>query len=214
MSCVRQHPLARPTIVLIEGTWGGDDWAAVGSPFRKMLAREGFGIAPEFVWSENVSGLPRFITLASRKHSDWKAGGYAFALFARDYAGANVIAHSHGGPVVAYGCAKYGAKVHRLITVGTPPRRDMDKVWFEAKQNIGYWAHVTDTGGDFMQFLGGLFDLHIGRLTVQEHADRNIPLDDIGHSGLFRDPNKFHHWPKLLAFFRQPKEKLIGARDI
>ena len=113
-------------VVLVSGTWGAQ-WAQDGTPFRQMLAKNGVDVVlPPFEWSEDVSGIPSFFT--GGKHSDWKAGGFAFGLFmARiPFEDRIVLAHSYGGNVCAYGLiSRLGVPIRRLVTIGTPYREDM-----------------------------------------------------------------------------------------
>src|SRR5688500_15965657 len=93
----------------------------------------------------NAAGFPRIF--ARKKHSDWLAGGYAFNLRMQQlpYEQRKVVAHSYGGNCVGYGLMRPDAvPIHRLITVGTPTRDDMDPVWAEAVKNVGLWVHVCD----------------------------------------------------------------------
>lgn len=206
---------AQPSVVLVEGTWGGE-WAERGSDFRVMLARRGVRVSKEFVWSEDLNGLPWWLSFTSgQRHSDWRAGGYAFGLYQGRRRAADVIAHSHGGAVVAYACAKYGARVRRLVTVGTPPRADLDPVWEMALPNIGYWLHVYDgrcaPWTDWWRRLGQFGDWRLGWRAPQALADRNLALDGVGHSGLFNDPQRFGEWDRILEVLRTTPK---GARDV
>lgn len=204
-------------VVLVHGTWGAA-WSAEGSPFRQMLDAQGFRvILPPFEWSGDVSGIPSFT--GSAKHSDWKAAGFALALYLEriPYEDRNIIAHSHGGQCVAYCAAKYSiiAPIRRLITVSTPVRSDMEPVWTDAKPRIGYWLHISSKNGDWMAKLGQLFDGSFGWKRQQPQADQNALIPNIGHTGILGDPTHIPLWQSqhLLQHFTLPATR-IGGRSV
>jgi hypothetical protein len=49
------------TVILVEGTWGGD-WAHPGSPFRRMLEAAGFTVLWFEGWTLNVGGVPNILS--------------------------------------------------------------------------------------------------------------------------------------------------------
>lgn len=218
------------SLFVVEGTWGGA-WAHAHSAFRLYLDNCGVEVYPRTEWwSLDVGGLPSLT--AARKHSDWRIGGEFLgdALARVAYEDRNVLAHSYGGNVGLYaaagtrdpderdGCFGFdGVPIRRLITVATPPRGDMDAVADRAKARIGYWLHVTDTRGDWMQRLGQVFD---GRFSftprkLQLKADQNIGIPKINHSKLFTDADKFPLWEDLgILQFLRATDGEISARDV
>lgn len=193
----------------IAGTWSFDDaWYQAG-PFIDFMAQHNLlpvldeDGAP-FRWTTNLNGLGamlRHVPLLNRlpfvRHDewDWKAGGDALAYFMDadvELEDRNLIAHSHGGPVVAYACQR--RRIRTLITIGTPARGDLHDLWVKARPNIGYWLHVMDAKTDKVGWLGGIGDGRVSTDRLQPLADRNLLLRDISHSNLLRNPAYFHLW--------------------
>lgn len=204
------------TVVLIEGTWGGT-WAQDRAPFRQLLAREGFEVSlPPFEWSGDVSGIPSLTS--NGKHSDWRAGGASLWYYLKSipFEQRNLIAHSYGGNVVAYCAGAHQMPIRRLITVGTPPRSDMDPLWVLAKRSIGYWLHVCDTRSAFIERIAQAFDgnwdwkAKVG----QRLADQTAKYPGIGHSGILSDPRYLPLWTEqqLLTHLSLPDEVIGGRR--
>lgn len=188
-----------PRYVPILGThaWSPTDnsrqWWHYKSPFATFLRSRGVLQAhPEtpYIWSGDVDGIPF-------AGNDWEASGRSlhFYLSALPYDQRNIVAHSHGGQVVAY--AAQDTPIRSLITVGTPVRRK-EKALFEAALQagqIGIWVHVYDKGGDRTQWLGQLFDGRwFGRRAFELPGMTDLPLEGIGHSGILNDPAKFALW--------------------
>lgn len=206
------HPV---NVVLVEGTWHGA-WAQPETPFRYALSRAGFQVSmPPFEWSGDISGIPSLT--ASRKHSDWKAGGAALAYYLRNlpYEDRNIIAHSHGGQVVAYCAARHQVPIRRVVTVSTPTRRDMAPVWADAVPLIGYWAHVASKDGDWFARLGQAFDGHFGWERKQSQADVNVLVPGVGHTGILSDPETVPLWRELGLFdYLRLSDVMVGARSV
>lgn len=195
----------------IAGTWSFDDpWYQQG-PWLDYMAAHGFlpvrdeDGAP-FRWTTNLNGLgnllrriPLVNRLPSVRHDewDWRAGGDALAYFMDsdvEIEDRNLVAHSHGGPVVAFACAR--RRIRTLITIGTPARADLQQVWTKARPNIGYWLHVMDADADEIGWLGGIGDGRVSTSRLQPLADRNLLLKDISHSNLLRNPAFFDLWER------------------
>lgn len=208
-------------IVLVSGTWGAK-WAADGTPFRRMLADAGVEVVlPPFEWSEDVSGIPSFFT--GGKHSDWKAGGFAFGLFMDriPFGDRIVLAHSYGGSVVAYGLiAATAVPIRRLITVGTPYREDMEPVWAKAKARCGYHVHVCDPKPPFIERIAQAFDGRFSPCPQVGHptADVVIKIPKMKHTRILDDAAFVDAWvPRvgnysLLEYVTAPK--LEGERNV
>jgi pimeloyl-ACP methyl ester carboxylesterase len=206
-------------VVLVHGTWSGR-WTDPETPFRYKLSRSGFRVVePLFGWSGDISGIPSLT--ASQKHSDWKAGGasladhlrYRLPRPLRRY----VIAHSWGGAVAAYCAADHDVFIDRLITIATPPRKDLEPVWSRAKARVGYWLNVCDEKAPVIERLAQMFDGHwdwtpkVG----QDQADTNITKPGIGHSRILSDPALMSEWDELLDAFRYTDaevERATGRR--
>jgi hypothetical protein len=177
------------TVVLVEGTWGGD-WAKPGSAFRAMLEARGFTVLRFEGWTENIGGVPNL--LSRGKDRDWWAGGYAlgYLLKALALCDRNVICHSHGiGPVLYQAATAGQLPINRLVSVCSPVRADLQDVANNAIGRIGRWRHIASANGDFMQWAGELFDGHIqlARERRWHQAHENLIIPGIGHSKLLND---------------------------
>jgi hypothetical protein len=181
-----------PTIILVPGTFHSDgDWSCPGSPFRLYLASRGFECVRFEGWSGDVDGLPQ--PFENGNHSDWKAGGFALGyLLAKQPA--PIIAHSHGGNVVAYAAGLVGISIPALVTVCTPVRKDMAAWYARSRPRIGHWRHVYSLSFDFWQRAGELLDGQVGWSREMTEAHNNIGIPAIGHSGLVDAPEHFHYW--------------------
>lgn len=190
-------------------SWDEDDnhyqWWERGSEFTRQMATLGLVLHARnpFVWATNIDG-----TLFQRKHTIWKAAAKHLICHLGDdripYAQRNVVAHSHGGQVVFFACAD-GLKIQNLITVGTPVRKDMEKVVLQAIGNIGYWHHICDSSSDRMAILGTLFDGAIRIKHNFEVADSSSDVKGVGHSKILNDPKfiplwKERGWASILAY--------------
>lgn len=148
-------------VILVAGTWGGkrseSQWWQPRSLFARMLEAGGVTIlAPEdpFRWTTDLDGL-------IGKNEDWARAGDALRWYANakllPVGGAprrvSVVSHSHGGNCVAYACAS-GLLVDRLITVGTPIRREMRTTYEAARKNIQTWIHLYSNSADVWQMFG------------------------------------------------------------
>lgn len=206
--------VTRPCVLPIPGTHGDDGeptglWWHDGSPLMRYFAEDGLGhlnAERPFTWSTDLNGH-RFWRRwfgARDDHRDWIAGGYALSYYAwpvRDldqYLSINernFIAHSHAGQVVFYACALGGLRVNRLVTVGTPIRRDMQAIIARARPMIGQWLHIRGDH-DNVAIWGGLGDGRISRSRdfKDDGPDWTDVVPGIGHSRVLTDPTQFHHW--------------------
>ena len=177
------------SLILVPGTWGGQkgDWTSEGSPFRTFVEARDFECLNFQGWSGDVDGVP--LIGENGSHADWIAGGYGLAYFLKTipYYKRNIFAHSHGGQVVAYCCAKTKTPIRRLLTIATPVRKDMFTIYKEAKLYMGYWTHVRSKGWDLMQRLGEAFDGHWGWTRNMPDANVNVTIPGISHSKLLHD---------------------------
>jgi hypothetical protein len=212
----------RPITILVAGTdeWADDrrvEWYCLASPFATFLqthdvdvAFDGDAAAPQpFVWSTALDGVP-----SSRRHVQWAAGGAALAYFARRAAAPiAVIAHSHGLQVVLYACAEFGLSLASLISVSSPVRSDMAEVARAARPRIGRWLHLHSDASDRWQWLGELFDGHLGIVRAHPLADRNDAVPGVGHTGVLQDPAQFHLWSDRgwLDWLQTPTAAVAGG---
>jgi pimeloyl-ACP methyl ester carboxylesterase len=179
-----------------DGTFGPEQWYHPGSLFSRYVMRP-YGAKPAralpFIWSTDLDG---FIGARNRSHVDWKTGGYALAghLDNVPLRHRNVIAHSFGGPVVAYAMERL--PINNLITVGTPIRRDLEPVWEAAMPNLrGDWIHLADHRSDWMIRLGQMFDGRFGWRYDMPLATSNVMLPrGMGHSSILNDPDRMTLW--------------------
>jgi hypothetical protein len=196
----------------IAGTWGWDRggptrWWEADSPFTAFMLGNGLqlvaGGEDPFIWSTDANGATPW---NRGKHHDWKAGGLNLRRYCKPgpqgsdegahyvpYESRNFIAHSHGLQVVLYAAAA-GLRIHRLVSVSSPVRKDMAAVAAAARPNIGEWVHLASDRSDAVQWLGELFDGAFG--IVREHplADINVCIKKVGHSRLLEDPTAFPEW--------------------
>lgn len=204
-------------ILPVQGTWGwgrdgGQQWWQAGSPLMTFLEQHGctvLGGDRPYLWDTDLDGV-HWWHRRGKKHTNWEAAGtalYAYLvnpLVTTEYvpvADRNLVAHSHGAQVVAYAC-QAGLKINKLMTLGSPVRSDMRDVYRAARPNIGAWLHVHSDGGDKMQWLGELFDGHLGVVREQPYADANVFVPGVDHSRLLNDPSVFACWERfnLLSF--------------
>lgn len=177
----------------------GWDWDDPNSAFNEFLKDHGIVllmISPlkRYAWSTALDGL-------DATNETWDAAGRALAHYIAppllDTAlipqeELYVIAHSHGGNVVAYACGKYGLKINGLITVGTPIRKDLEEIYEAASHNIKRHLHLHAGWRDYMQALGALFD---GRWGIhRKHPFAKNAKMPKGHGDILRDPTLFHNW--------------------
>jgi hypothetical protein len=200
----------RPAFYIpIQGTNSWDEnpnhfqWWEELSVFSEYL--KGLGLVQlnplmPFEWSTELDGV-------WGSHRVWKGAAKALMYYVGEhfsistpnapipYENRNFIAHSHGGQVALYSAA-WGMRIRNLITVGTPVRGDMEKVYEAARKNISYHLHICDSRNDLIAVLGAIRD---GKLRIRHDfpgADRNDNCRDlkVSHSRVLNDPNKFGLW--------------------
>ena len=188
------------------------DWYRRSSPFDHLVADHGLVRVeqdrdPETpdrgYWSGDVGGLllQRAWPWADA-HAPWKQGARELVTFlARRWAefggGVTLVAHSHGGQVVAYAveALRYEEPVPvHVITVDMPVRRDMAPVYGEAQQAAATWTHLYSERGWRSRFrwLGNRFGPR--ELTG---ATRNLEVAG-GHSGILSDTKHMQQWHDIL----------------
>lgn len=185
-----------PTI-LVAGTWAAkanERWVDPRGDWVKNAVDHGVHFpwrAQPFFWSTALDGIG-----FGRRHLVWDAWGRQLARYAhnRTQDPVNVICHSHGGQVVAY-ALKYGLEINVLVTVATPVRQDMLKLWKGFNHQIGMWYHVHTGKRDIWQIIGALMDKHFGIRRKMPDADMNIDMAGEDHTSLLEAKlwNK-HKW--------------------
>lgn len=194
--------------VLVAGTheWDAGEptgWHVPGSPFVQLLERQ--GIAPVFaenrpyIWSTGLGG----VGIGKRDLAIWEAAGInLFAYCVPPLCPERripsddllIITHSHGLQVALFAFA-HGLRANYLVDVSGPVRKDMMSVAQRAQLNIRrHWTHIHSDHSDRWQWLGELFDGHLG--IVREHplADFNDGVPGVGHSDLLHHPAHFPLW--------------------
>lgn len=207
--------ITRACYIPIPGTHGDNGetnglWWQPGSPFARMMHKAGMchlNDARPFTWSTDLNGHRFWRRWFGRKdsHRDWIAGGYALSYYLWptghedeyvDISERNLVAHSHAGQVVFYACALGGLRVNRLITVGTPVRRDMRHLIELARPRIGQWLHIRGEE-DATAIWGSVGDGEVGRSkTFWGLEDWTDIVPGIGHSGILHDESLFYHWQR------------------
>ena len=198
------------SVLLVQGThaWGrstAEQWWEASSPFARFLSSqqlELLGGDRPFIWDTDLDGVGWFHGRGKR-HINWEAAGLCLYAYLKpplnasdDYvplADRNLIGHSHAMQVIAYACAA-GLKINRLITIGSPVRKDMRDVYAAARPNVARWLHVHSDRSDRIQWLGTLFDGHVGVVRRQPFADVNLGIPQVSHSRLLNDPLCFPLW--------------------
>lgn len=192
----------------IGGTWADrDSWMLPRSAWGKVLADQGWTPASEepFEWSYDLDGV-LLDRLTGRKHRDWIAAAASLHYYLKDvpYHARTIFAHSHAAQVVAYCAAHHGHEtpIRCVYTICSPVRGDMMDVYRKAKPYIHHWVHLWAPGWkNRMQWLGELFDGHLGFQATMPPADHNIRLSSkAGHGGVLRDEFFLLQWPVWLAY--------------
>ena len=206
----------------IAGTWSrsrrdpsNDElaWYDSNSAFDKLLANQGYtrvdqnpGKDPGY-WSGDVGGLlVQKLRFWKEPHTPWREGAADLRRFlyrrrVELAAGVTLIAHSHGGQVVAYALRARPLGVNgsvvpiTVVTVDTPIRRDMARVYELACQNSVRWLHLYSERGWSSKFrwLGNRFGSR-----VLDGADLNIKIAG-GHSGCLSDQEHMKQWKHIIS---------------
>lgn len=206
-------------LVCVPGTWAlsksgtpqSQAWWRPGSAFWEYMTALGVemvGAERPFVWSTDLGGV-----FGGRDKNDWRAGGaslYAYIVPPLcperriPPAETAVVAHSHGGQVALLAAAA-GLKIHTLLTIATPVRRDMRAGIAAARPNITHWEHIHSDRSDRMQWVGALFDGRLGIYRAFPEADVNVRLADAGHSRVLHDPAYQHEWARWRDVLARPQ---------
>jgi hypothetical protein len=196
-------------------------WWAQDSAFGLYMAGHRYrhlGGDRPFVWTTDVNGhrpWRRWLGTGD-PHLDWDCAGENLRNYLRPYRDATdeytpigdrrLVAHSHGLQVVLYACAKYDLKIHRLVSVMSPVRADMMALAEQARPNIGKWMHLHTDSSDRWQVLGQLGDGGWFGSRRHLHADYNVQVKGVGHTGVLEDPALIGLWASAgwLDFLGEP----------
>lgn len=209
---------AHERIVIVPGTWARDAaWHQPGSALTSYLESRGVAVhrGPDGrgpVWSGDVNGRPWRRWVGVEDHSDWITGGHALLTWivpplapecrlpADD---TYIVCHSHGLQVVLYAC-RFGLRVKRLVSIGSPVRADMLPVATLARPHIGEWLHLYSDQSDHWQWLGAIGDGALGVVRQHPLADVNWRVPGVGHSRILTDPDMFDRvWPAVVDWLRR-----------
>lgn len=184
-------------------------WWQDNSFFHRFMQRHGFDLPcplDPFVWSTDLNGaafwrrwsILKGLVSRSKDHRDWIAGGAALRWYISycKVSGVNIIAHSHGLQVAAY-AAEQGLLIDKLVSVGSPIRKDMEPIYEGARHNIKKWLHIQDGNNDRIQLAGLFGDGAFSMRRAAKFADHFDTLPNISHSRIVSDPNAFHYWQDL-----------------
>lgn len=172
-------------------------WHQADSDTAVFLDQRGFDRLGDDLpfWSSALSGT-RF---CGNNHSVWQYGG---AVLRRWLLGVplddrNLIAHSHGGQIVAYALAG-GVQVRSVVTVASPIRRDMDEVWESCGLTGESHLHLYGVGwGDRWRWFG-----QRGRFKRAMAGATNFKIEG-GHSGMLTRPDDYaDQWSRVLSWIR------------
>jgi pimeloyl-ACP methyl ester carboxylesterase len=204
------------TVAGTNGARRNADWDSPTSNLSKFFLENGcqqLEVNPlkRYMWSTALDGI-------DATNSTWDAAGRALAHYiAPPLLGESlvkpedtyVIAHSHGGNVVAYACGKYGLKIDGLITVGTPIRKDLYEIYQAAVPNISRHLHIYAGWRDLWQIFGSVFDGRFGIHRQHPFTNHNHKVPKGGHGSVLRDPKFFPLWLERgwLDFWKGPANR-------
>jgi hypothetical protein len=188
---------------LVAGTHGLQEpraWWRPRSDFALALEAHGHQLVNRdraFVWPTDLEGLWPW-----RRRRLWAVAGETFGWYVQAYLGPgtlpSVIAHSHGGSVVAY-AAFFGQQFDLVVTMASPVRGDMAEAYQRLRARARRWIHVYTTW-DLWQALGGVFDGRLGIYREQPLADQNVQIDADDHGYVTPEQwTKHGLWPFLDA---------------
>ena len=147
-------------------------------------------------WSSALSGT----LFCGSKHLAWQYGGDVLRRFLLTVPldDRNLVAHSHGGQIVAYALAG-GVQVRSVVTVASPVRRDMGEVWAATGLNPDMHLHLYAVGwGDRWRWFG-----QRGRFKREMENTTNVKIEG-GHSGMLNRPYFYSkQWDNVLAWLRE-----------
>ncbi len=203
-------------VILVPGTWGRDaTWWLPVAPFAAYLRGEGLSVlgtddGDPYTWTTDLDGLGF--------HSDdvdWDEAGKALLWYAHlkhPQKAVSVVAHSHGGQVVAK-AARHGLILSSVVTVATPIRKSLEPDYEALRVNSERWTHLyTDEAfwsgwqrrGQFEWSWTG-FKRWVLPIKEMSYAHANLHEPNSSHTGLI-DAGLWRRrgWARLL--YPEPKE--------
>ena len=186
----------------IHGTWAIDEqeiawWRATGA-FAQYAKRSNVFqsevVSIPFIWSSDISGFKYNLASGNRKHTDWRAGGYALLYYLQNVPveDRNLIIHSHGLQPVAYAAA-YGVEFNNIISVCSPIRTDMKDSYEILRLRARNWLHLYDNK-DAIGWLGQFGDGRFFGSRKCDQATENQQLKGISHSDILKVGARMDMW--------------------
>ena len=180
-------------VVPVGGTWsqeaGAHDWWRPASVWVANLRNAGLSLldaAEPFQWSAALA-------IDAGQDPLWRTSGLALKWYCQAKTmmrteELTVVAHSHGGNVLAFALAA-GLRLRRALTVGMPVRQDMAGIYAAARPNVDQWTQLyCEEVGTPFQILGCLPEVNPAREVAE--ADVNLKVEPpTSHHGLM--------WPHL-----------------
>jgi len=87
----------------------------------------------------------------------------------------------------------YGAKVEQVFFISGPIRKDVDRETTGARAQVNELICLNGGRKDRLQWLGELFDGHLGVKRKDPEADIHRTIPEADHGSLVRNPAHFHH---------------------
>jgi hypothetical protein len=168
---------------------GRGNWFECDSPFAAWMGTQGYQCRRRKgpFWSTALGGIPVY------KMRIWEFGASVLAEWMDNHLPVDdrrVISVSHGGQVAMIACAN-GLRLHSLVCITMPQRKDMADIYRAALPNIGTFTNVYSDSWtrDFWQLAGTLADGAF-RFRRQFKLDgvvaTNIGIKGVGHTDLVR----------------------------
>ncbi len=193
------------TYVPVAGTFDWDPvatephWWQPGSDFEQFMRARDF--APRARTWPFWSTTPAGALIVGRAQRAWKHGAHVLADYLEDVADddRNLIGFSHGGQVAAIAAAKH-VNCARLVTVGTPVRKDLAEIYASVDCP---WLHLYSTGWENRwQFFGSLFDRGVRLRWAMPAPATNHRVEGTAHGGLLRRASEFASvWDETIVPF-------------
>ena len=210
----------------IAGTWARsrhdheNAWYRRGSPFDHVMAGHGYERVEQDrdphrpddgYWSGAVNGLLiQWFAWWRDRHPAWRTGAETLRAFLRgrrreldEAGGVTIVAHSHGGQVIAYALAEMHASTSVRSTSSRSTCRS-DGTWTAStagpRARCHHWVHLYSERGWKSRFrwLGNRF----GPRTL-DVARRNRKVTG-GHSGILDDAGHIGQWDEILSSLPRP----------
>ncbi len=181
----------KPPVLLVHGVLCN---AGVWHPFSRWLRARGIGPVYTLSYGPPLASIDLFAQQVAQKIDEILAATGAKTVV--------VIAHSMGGLVMrAYLRDHGGAKVSRLVTVGTPHEGSVH-AWMAAGTSLSqmrpgnaWLANLGNPAGDDLPSIVSIWSWHDSMVAPQTSSrvdyGENIALSGVAHNALLRDPGVF-----------------------